>query len=288
MSEAENVRRVLLEAADRYLRSPDRTAEIKGVRDLVTETDRAIGRFLADRLTTVRGDAPVYAEDLPVGALHRAASSPMLADGPRWRWRLDPVDGTVNFARGLPWYSVCVTLEQEDRAELAVVLDAEHGRLVTAVAGGGAVRHTVTPGGFAADTGLAEPVHTVSRPVDASLVSVMLTPKMSKGARAATLRLIDHLLDHTQGVRIVVSQALEAVMLAQGQLDAVVSLESSGGWTRSAAMLFACEAGGRVTELHDISGGRTGFLLSAGEEFTRWLGEWCVSHGITPVARVEG
>ncbi|MFD4914663.1 inositol monophosphatase family protein [Streptomyces virginiae] len=290
MNEPEAVRRILLDAAERYLRNPDRTSEVKGVRDLVTETDRMLGSFLAEQLPTVRSDALVTGEDLPPATGPSATGPAVTGDTepPRWRWRLDPVDGTVNFARGLPWYSVCVTLEQDERTRLAVVLDVERGRLITATAGGGTVRHAADPTHPTDAGGPGEPIRVVRREVSASLVSVMLTPKMSLGARAATLRLIDHLLEHTQGVRILVSQALEAVLLAQGQLDAVVTLESSGGWTRSASMLFASEAGGRVTELHDTTGGRSGFLLSADEDFAHWLGSWCAGHGITPVARLKG
>jgi fructose-1,6-bisphosphatase/inositol monophosphatase family enzyme len=127
------------------------------------------------------------------------------------------------------------------------------------------------------------------RPIDESLVSVMLTPNISPVGRELTLRLMDHLVRYTQGVRVLVSQALEASLLAQGQLDAVITLESSGGWTRSAAMLLTEAAGGHVTELHDTARGRSGFLLSADVRFSRWLGEWFERNEISPVARgVEG
>ncbi|WP_078853200.1 inositol monophosphatase family protein [Streptomyces sp. NRRL S-1824] len=262
MIDARSVCLILLEAADRFLyHEPDRVAIPKGTRDVVTETDRSLGLFLAERLGDIHRDAQVIGEDLPHADVNVDAE---------WRWRIDPIDGTVNFSRNLPCYSICVALEQAKNTRLAVVFDVERRHFLTALAGGGAIAYEVR--GDQLTNGKI--VSVTPRPVDQSLFSVMLTPKMSSIGRASTLRLMDHLLGSTQGVRVLVSQALEASWLAQGRLDAVVTLESRGGWTRSAATLLTVEAGGHVVEFHDSDSARRGFLLSADASLGDWLGDW--------------
>lgn len=74
--------------------------ELKGEFDLVTEADRASERLVVDRLRAHFPSHSIVAEE---GGGHDGTSE--------YRWYVDPLDGTTNFAHGYPVYNVTVALE---------------------------------------------------------------------------------------------------------------------------------------------------------------------------------
>jgi fructose-1,6-bisphosphatase/inositol monophosphatase family enzyme len=109
----------------------------KGAIDLVTEADLAVERgfraFIAERFP----DHAVLAEELGAG------------DPARHCWVFDPIDGTTNFAHGLPIFSASLALEIDGEVAVGAIYDPSRRELFTAERGGGAYlngrRLQVTP-----------------------------------------------------------------------------------------------------------------------------------------------
>src|SRR5271155_4976867 len=89
------------------------TAEYKGDVDLVTEADRASEKLIVSRLSKKFPDHGIYGEEGTRSGLERA-----------YRWYVDPLDGTTNFAHGFPFFNISLGLEHR-RAGLAPDQDGE-------------------------------------------------------------------------------------------------------------------------------------------------------------------
>lgn len=225
--------------------------ESKDFNDLVTEADRKIEKRLSQELEALLPGSTAIGEE---GGRHKPSKV-------GYEWVLDPIDGTINFARGYAIYSSVVALLHDGHPELTVIYEPTLKTVTTAERGQGAYRAAVAGSIFDPRDSDRMRVRPVS--FDQSLHSLMVTPKQSSEARESSLSLIDYLLSRTLGVRILVSQAYEAVRLASGGANAVVSLQSSGGWTRDASRLLCEEAGGVYCEV--ASGRRpdvSGFILT--------------------------
>ena len=89
--------------------------------DVVTESDASVERFLRDRLAELRPGEPVFGEE---GAGDASAA----------RWVLDPIDGTVNYLYGLPWYAISVAAVRDGLTLAGAVAEPASGRLWSAAA----------------------------------------------------------------------------------------------------------------------------------------------------------
>src|SRR4051812_27017686 len=86
--------------------------ELKAEYDLVTEADRASEKLIVERLTQTFPSHAIVAEE---GGGHESDSG--------YRWYVDPLDGTTNFAHGYPVWNVTMALEKGDELIAAVVFD---------------------------------------------------------------------------------------------------------------------------------------------------------------------
>src|SRR5512138_2056735 len=101
------------------------TTSLKGRHDVVTEMDREVERFIRDAIARrYPGDAIIGEED---GG----------RDGERL-WLIDPIDGTANYARGLPRYCVSIGYLEHGVATLGAIYDPSHDWLYSAAKGEGA------------------------------------------------------------------------------------------------------------------------------------------------------
>src|SRR5580692_1213397 len=101
--------------------------ELKGENDLVTEADRASERLIVERL---RSHFPTHAVVAEEGGGQEGSSE--------YRWYVDPLDGTTNFAHGFPMFNVTLGLERSGELIAGVIFDPIHDELFTAEKGGGA------------------------------------------------------------------------------------------------------------------------------------------------------
>ncbi|HYH20129.1 MAG TPA: inositol monophosphatase family protein [Azospirillum sp.] len=112
--------------ARRYFeRRADLTVELKGPQDLVSVADRAVEELIRTRL------AALFPEDAVVGEEAGGLAASRV-------WVVDPIDGTQNFLRGLPWFCVVLALMVDGRTEVGIIYDPSTDELYTARRGGGA------------------------------------------------------------------------------------------------------------------------------------------------------
>ncbi|MBT3153855.1 inositol monophosphatase [Streptomyces sp. CHD11] len=137
-------------------------------------------------------------------------------------WVLDPIDGTMNFARGAPMYAVSLAYVQ-DGVPLVGVVEAP-------VLG----RRWATPGRL-------EGARPVAEDVDRAVVGVSGTGPRHGGAR----RLLDHLQENAYRVRMQGSMALDLVGVAEGWLDACVCIAPKP-WDIAAGAALCRERGRAV------------------------------------------
>lgn len=101
--------------------------ELKGEFDLVTVADRASERLVVDRLNALYPEHSILAEE---GSGRETGSD--------YRWYVDPLDGTTNFAHGYPVYNVTLALEKAGEMILGVVFDPSRSELFSCEKGSGA------------------------------------------------------------------------------------------------------------------------------------------------------
>ncbi|NLI75080.1 MAG: inositol monophosphatase [Candidatus Riflebacteria bacterium] len=223
--EADTAARLARQAGD-LLKSRFATAmqiDHKGTTDLVTEMDLASERLIRDEL------ARAFPGDLQFG--EEAGG----ADFRRGRvWVFDPLDGTTNFAHGLPIFSVSIALCEDGRPRAGAVHQPMTGETFTARAGGGAFRNG-EPIRVSAQTDLQQALVVTGFPyVPGPVIEEMM----------ARLR---RLILATQGVRRLGSAAMDLCYVAMGRFDAFWET-SLKPWDVAAGALLVEEAGGRVTD----------------------------------------
>lgn len=205
-----------------------RTLEItnKSELDLVTESDLASERLIIDRIKTHHPRHAILAEE-------SGASEP--DDREResdWRWIIDPLDGTTNYAHGYPCFCVSIGLAHRGRLELGVIYDPMRDELFTAERGQGAalngrrIRVSPTP----------------------HLASALLCTGFPYDVRERTefARHFANFIMAAQGVRRDGAAALDLAYVAAGRFDGFWE-EGLKPWDVAAGALLIEEAGGRVT-----------------------------------------
>ena len=197
----------------------------KGEIDLVTEIDLECERMCRAVIAERFPGHNVLAEEQGAGA----------STGPRsrYRWVFDPLDGTTNYAHGLPIYCASLGLEIDGCTEIGAVYDPSRDELFTAVRGGGA--------------------HLDGRPIGVSDTSALIDALIVTGfpydvhQKAGDLvALFGEFLSQARAVRRLGSAALDLCYVASGRFEAFWE-QHLKPWDVAAGALIAQEAGGRVT-----------------------------------------
>jgi myo-inositol-1(or 4)-monophosphatase len=207
----------------------------KGRIDLVTEIDLECERMCRAVVAERFPDHDVLGEELGAGA---APSAPV-------RWIFDPLDGTTNYAHGLPIYCSSLALEIGGVVQVAAIFDPTRQELFTAERGVGAFLN-----------GERLRVSDAGALVDALLVTGF--PYDVHRRSAQLVRLFAAFLDGSRAVRRLGSAALDLCYVAAGRFDGFWE-QHLKPWDVAAGALIVAEAGGRVTGMDggefDLSGG---------------------------------
>jgi myo-inositol-1(or 4)-monophosphatase len=118
-------------ACDYFGKRAQLEIEHKGMQDVVSVADRAVEDLIRTRLRAVFPNDDLLGEE-GGGAPRRPGAG---------LWVIDPIDGTANFLRGMPYWSVTLAYVVEDRVELGITYDPVHDDLFWARRGGGAYRN---------------------------------------------------------------------------------------------------------------------------------------------------
>jgi myo-inositol-1(or 4)-monophosphatase len=216
------------QSAGRLLRERSGTAyqvRHKGPADLVTEIDHQAQDLIASAL---RDAFPTY------GLVGEEGSEPHNSDGPRWI--VDPLDGTINYVRGYPFYAVSIALERDGEVAVGVVYNPVLGELFVAEKGQGATLNG-SPVHVSPTTCLEESVLASGFPYD------VWTNDEDDNTRQWR-----RFLKRALSMRCDASAAIDLCHVAAGRLDGHWEFEL-GPWDMAAGALIVQEAGGRVTQV---------------------------------------
>lgn len=201
-----------------------RTVVKKGEIDLVTEAD------LESQQLLVAGIAAAFPED----AVHAEEGAGAPPPGKRL-WVIDPLDGTTNFAHGLPIYAVSVAFVDDEVVQFGWVFAPALGERFFARRGGGAFRNGVPLA--VSDRGeLTDSLLVTGFPYD-----LRTNPRNN-------LDRFTRFMMRARAVRRLGSASLDMAYVAWGRFDGYWELSLSP-WDLAAGSLLVTEAGGRVTDL---------------------------------------
>ena len=212
-------------ARDYFHRRNNLEIELKGTQDLVSIADRAVEDLIRSQL------AQAFPGDDVIG--EEGGTEVVRPDAPLWV--IDPIDGTANFLRGMPYWSVALALVIEPQIVIGVTYDPVHDELFAARRGHGATRD-------------GQPIH----------VSNCTDPKQAVIGSTFTFKMkIDGYLELLHGIlhagsdhRRLGSTALMMCHTADGRLDGCATLYCNS-WDVIGGLLLVHEAGGFVSDFLD-------------------------------------
>jgi myo-inositol-1(or 4)-monophosphatase len=217
-------------AVMQYFDQPHQEIIKSNIYDVVTEGDKASEAVIVPALRALTPEIPIFSEEGGGGASDQTAE---------YRWYVDPIDGTTNFANNLPLFSVSIALAARDLTPLVgVVYNPVYQEMFSAARGFGA-----TLNGRAL---------YVSRQADLSrCVLSSGFPYHRHDLADNNLPQWEAMLMQARDLRRLGSAALDLAFVAAGRLDGFWE-KHINSWDCLAGILLIQEAGGRVT---DYSGG---------------------------------
>ncbi len=202
----------------------DHQVDFKGVIDLVTEVDHASEKFLLSEINSLFPGHAFLAEESGASAIQS-----------EHLWIIDPLDGTVNYAHGVPLFCVSIAYSFQNQVLLGAVYDPMRNEM------------------FSAERGKGSWVN--GRPLKVTRVNELQKSLMVTGFPYDSWKASPNNFDYfaklgrmTQGVRRLGSAALDLCYIAAGRLDGYWEF-SLKAWDIAAGGLIAEEAGAQVTNI---------------------------------------
>jgi myo-inositol-1(or 4)-monophosphatase len=227
-----------------------RSIDYKGPIDLVTSVDRDAERSIVDVLQRQFPNHSILAEE----------ETAISGDANEYRWIIDPLDGTTNFAHGYPQVSVSIALEHGGQILVGLVYDPLRRECFRAVKGQGATLN-----------GDKIKISAVNE-LDKALLATGF-PYDSRDHADFYLSFFKAFLPRCQGIRRAGSAALDLCGVASGRLDGFWELKLKP-WDIAAGALIVAEAGGSLSDF-------------SGKEFSVLGTETLASNGIIHNEMVE-
>ena len=211
---------------DRYERLEQ--IDYKSARDVVTEADHQSEALILDAIRARYPADAILAEET---GEHRAIAGEAPTSGRGRVWIVDPLDGTVNYANGLPVFCVSIALVIDGSPSVGVILDPTRDESFAATAVGPATLN-------------GHPIHASDKDKLSDFVISMALNGRTAVTRARNVR---------KAIRIprsMGSAALALAYLANGRFDAFIQQGGLSAWDVAAAGLIAERGGARVTSMN--------------------------------------
>ena len=196
----------------------------KGDINLVTEADLASEALIIERIKSYYPRHSILAEE--------SGEAVIIGGDNTWKWIIDPLDGTTNYAHGYPCFCVTIALEHDGEIVIGVTYDPTRNELFAAEKGCGATLDN-KPIRVSAETKLADSLIVTGFPYN-----FKQKPQFERS-------LTDFLLK-SRGVRRDGSAAIDMAYLACGRFDGFWE-EGLNPWDVAAGKLLIEEADGQVT-----------------------------------------
>lgn len=204
-----------------------RSIEMKGLTDPVTDVDKACEALI---LAAIHAQFPAHA------ILAEESGASANTEGAEWRWIIDPLDGTVNFAHGYPLFCVCIALQHRGQTELGVIYEPNRDELFVAERGRGATRN-----------GTRMRVSPRTKLIE-SLFATGFAYGREQGELAINIPIFNRMLMEARAVRRDGVAGVDLAYVACGRFDGFWEFYLRP-WDLAAGVLLVEEAGGRVTNI---------------------------------------
>ena len=205
-------------ALDYFHHRHDLVIEKKGMQDLVSIADQAVERAIRGEL------ARTFPEDAIIGEEDGASDDYLAAAGV---WVLDPIDGTSNFLRGMPYWCCVMAYSVNGVTEIGLTYDPVHDELFACRRGEAATRN-------------GQPIKVSDRPLEEACVGLSFNFKQDGDAYAAMLGRLNRMgFDNRRSG----STALHLAHVADGRLDACITRDCQS-WDVLAGLALVEAAGG--------------------------------------------
>jgi myo-inositol-1(or 4)-monophosphatase len=221
----------------------------KGPQDYVLASDAEVESLVRLRLAEAFPEDSFFGEE-EGGSFGRAAGA--------GSWVVDPIDGTANFARGIPHWCVSLAYVRDGEALIGVIHDPVHGQLFSAARGRGAT----LDGALIRVSGLAD--------IAQATIEAGWSPRVPLGSYVGV---VERLKKAGAAVRRSGSGALALAYVAAGRMEAYVELHMNA-WDALAGLVLVEEAGGFVSDYLTGEGLTKGNpILACTPELREVLGE---------------
>lgn len=197
---------------------------LKGDINLVTEADLASEALIIDRIKSYHPQHSILAEE--------SGEAVIIGGANKWKWIIDPLDGTTNFAHGYPCFCVTLALEHDGEIVIGVTYDPTRNELFAAERGQGASLNS-KPIRVSQTAKLSDSLIVTGFPYDFK-------------QREDFARHLTQFLLNSRGVRRDGSAAIDMAYVACGRFDGFWE-EGLNPWDVAAGLLLIEEAGGRVS-----------------------------------------
>ena len=205
----------------------EKDIETKGLHNFVTYVDKQSQKMLIDELSDIIPEAGYIVEETT--SKHKAE---------RWNWIIDPLDGTTNFIHGIPCYSISIALMRENKVVMGIVYEINLGECFYAWENSPAFLNGRVIG------------VSKRRTLNESLLATGF-PYYDYDQMPEYLKLFEHFMQHTSGVRRLGSAAVDLAFVACGRFEGFYEY-SLNSWDVAAGAFIVQQAGGKIS---DFKGG---------------------------------
>jgi myo-inositol-1(or 4)-monophosphatase len=211
--------------------------------DISTEIDRWAEEALRHALSQLLPQARFLGEE--------SSGGDALTDEPTWI--VDPIDGTANFARGYPHWSICIALAINREPVLGVIHDPIRGETFSALQGHGATLHHASG---------HTPLRCSTRNDLLHSTAATVFPKPHAPFMADYLREFERIITRVGQLRRSGSMALELAYLAAGRIDAFWE-RGMAPWDAAAGIVILRESGAHIWAMDDLPLLQSRFLAAS-------------------------
>ena len=189
----------------------DKNVKNKELNDIVTDVDIFMETKIIEKIRKLFPSHSIYSEE-----------KGKIIGNSEYVWFIDPIDGTINFAAGIPLFSTSVALKKNNEAIFGLVVDYSQNDVYYAFKGNGVYCN-----------GQKLQVSNNSK-LNNSILSFCLTSNYNDDYIKKALVIQEKLASKVRGLRLVVSGAIELCWCASGKIDGVINVKPSIGISSAA------------------------------------------------------
>jgi len=217
-----------------------RDTHYKTPKDLVTEADLAAEAVIIEHIQKQFPEDTIFSEE-----------AGDLAGSNEYGWIIDPIDGTTNFAAGIPYFCVAIAVTRHGKPFATAIYEPMRDVLYAAQTGAGATRN-------------GDKIEISQTPtLDRSLVTYAASLHRDERMLTEGASLFAWGIRHTRAMRLIGSSLLDLCLVAEGTYDGLVKIRPHY-WDIAAGCLLVEEAGGVATDLDGAPWGKSTQHLIAG------------------------